>query len=107
MERHKTANILRNIARYMLLLLWILVFILSFNPKDFDIVLLLPLVLILIAWKWEFIGGISITLSGIAILYLRNFSMPIIIFIIFLLIIIFGSFFILSWHLRKSKKRYY
>ena len=68
---------------------------------------LLFLVLIFIAWKWELVGGIIITLLGIAILYLSNFRVPILTFILVLLIIILGSFFILSWYLRQGKKIYY
>ena len=122
MERLKTANILRNIARYTLLVLGILVFFFALlsGSEDYGggisgiiknspnaLPWLLFLVLIFIAWKWELVGGIIITLLGIGLLYINNFRLPIITFILILLFIILGSFLIRSWYLRKGKKKYY
>ncbi len=122
MERHKTADVLRNIARYMLLVLGSLVFYYTLfsEAKEFgdgisgiikNIPNALPglflLVLVFIAWKWELVGGIIITLLGIGLLYINNFRLPIITFILILLFIILGSFLIRSWYLRQGKKKYY
>lgn len=101
-KRLKTANILRNIARYTLLVLGILIFFFALlsgseeygggisgiikNSPD-ALVGLLLLVLTFIAWKWELFGGIIITFLGIVVLYLSNFRVPIITFILILLII--------------------
>ena len=116
----KTANILRNIARYTLLVLGILVFIFALlsgaegygggirgiimnSPNALPWLILL--VFIYIAWKKELIGGIIITLIGIAMFFFfvllgNNFFLST--FILTLLIILLGSFFILSWYLRKD-----
>ena len=115
----KTANILRNIARYTLLVLVILVFIFALlsgaekygggihgiiknSPNSLPWLILL--ILIFIAWKKELVGGIIITLIGIAMLFFfvlfgNNFFLST--FILTLLIIVLGSFFILSWYLRR------
>lgn len=116
----KTANILRNIARYTLLVLGILVFIFALlsGSEDYGggikgiiknslnaLPWVILLVLIYVAWKWELVGGIIITLLGIAMLYFFNLRGPnffLSTFILTLLIIVFGSFFILSWYLRKK-----
>ncbi len=115
-----TANILRRTARYPLLFLAILTFLFALlsgsegfgggimgiiknSPNALPWALLL--FVIYIAWKRELLGGIIITLMGFAMLYFfnirgQNFFMAT--FILTLLIIIFGSFFILSWYLRKD-----
>jgi hypothetical protein len=125
MEKEKrilTANILRNIARYTLLVLGVLVFIFALfsGSEDYGggirgiiqnspnaLPWLILLILIFIAWKWELVGGIIITLLGIAMLFFfvllgNNFFL--ITFILTLLIIMLGSFFIISWYLRKDKR---
>lgn len=116
----KTANILRNTARYTLLVLGVLVFIFALlsgsgeygggisgiiknSPNALPWLILL--IIIFIAWKWELVGGIIITLLGIAmllffIIFGNNFFLAT--FILILLIIILGSFFIISWYLTKS-----
>jgi len=66
---------------------------------------MLLLVFLFIAWKWELIGGILITLSGFAALYFFNFSGRNFYWFTFFLcfgIITFGSFFIMSWYLRRK-----
>ena len=118
----KTANILRNIARYSLLVIGILVFIFALlsGSEDYGggfkgiiknspnaLPWLLLLVLIYVAWKWELIGGIIITILGFIMLYFFNFSGPnffLITFILCLLIIALGSCFILSWYLGAAEK---
>lgn len=120
MKKLKTANILRNIARYTLLVLGILVFIFALlsGSEDYGggvsgiiknspnvLPWLILLVLIFTAWKWELVGGIIITVLGIAMLYFFNFRGPnffLVTFILTLLIVILGSFFIISWYLTKS-----
>jgi hypothetical protein len=113
-KRIQTANILRNIARYTLLVLGILVFIFALlsgseklgggitgiiknSPNAIPWVLLL--VLIFVAWKWELIGGIIITLLGLFLLYFFNFRGPNFwwsTFLLTLIIPLLGSFFITS-----------
>lgn len=115
----KTANVLRYIARYKLIVISLLVFIFALlsgaekygggihgiiknSPNALPWLILI--ILIFIAWRKELIGGIIITLIGIAILFFfvlfgNNFFLSTL--ILSLLIIILGSFFILSWYLRK------
>ncbi|MCD6366920.1 MAG: hypothetical protein J7L46_05200 [Bacteroidales bacterium] len=122
MNTLKTANILRNIARYTLLILGILVFVFALlsgaekydnglqgiiqnSPNALPWILLLTVVFI--AWKWELTGGILTILLSIGMLIffvlLGNhfFLIP---FILTMVIIILGFFFILSWHLRKKQE---
>ena len=119
----KTANIFRNIARYSLLVIGILVFIFALlsGAEDYGegfkgiiknspnaLPWLLLLVLIYVAWKWKLIGGIIITILGFGMLYFFNFSgsnLFLITFILCLLIIALGSCFILSWYLIFARKR--
>jgi hypothetical protein len=124
MEKEKsirTANILRNIARYTLLVIGILVFIFALfsGAQDYGggikgivknspnaIPWLLLLILVLVAWKWELVGGISITLLGLFLLYFFNFyrhNFFLTTFILTLIIPLLGSFFLFSWYLRKDK----
>ncbi len=116
----KTANNFRNIARYSLLVIGILVFIFAVLSGDENfgggfkgiiknipnvLPWLLLLVLIYVAWKWELIGGIIITILGFVMLYFFNFSglyFFLITFILTLLIIALGSCFIISWYLRRK-----
>ncbi len=92
MEKDKkiqTANILRNIARYSLLCLSVLVFIFALlsGSEDYGgglsgiiqnspnaLPWLLLLALTFIAWKWELIGGIIITVIGLYMVYFFNFE---------------------------------
>ena len=119
-NRLKVANILRNISRYVLLVLGILVFIFALlsgaenygggisgiiknspNAVPWFVLLLL----VFLAWKWELIGGIIITLLGVGMIYFFNFSGSnffLITFILTLFITVLGSFFLLSWYLRKK-----
>lgn len=66
---------------------------------------LLLLVILFVTWKWELIGGILITSLGFVAMYFLNFPwkgfdwFP---FFLSLTIIIFGSFFIISWYLRRK-----
>ena len=117
----KTANILRNIARYSLLVIGIMVFIFALlsGAEDYGgglmgiiknslnaLPWLLLLILIYVAWKWELIGGIIITILGFIMLYFFNFRGPnffLITFILCLLIIALGACFIVSWYLRKDE----
>ena len=119
--RLKTANILRGIARYTLLVLAILVFIFALLSGSEEkgggiagiiknspnaIPWLILLIFVYVAWKWELVGGIIITLLGIAMLYFLVFVAPnffLATFILILLIIMLGAFFILNWHLRKER----
>ncbi|MCP5064004.1 MAG: hypothetical protein GY936_16300 [Ignavibacteriae bacterium] len=116
----KIANILRNISRFTLLLLGILVFIFALlsGSENYGggisgiiknspnaIPWLILLLLVFVAWKWELIGGIIITLLGLGMIYFFNFSGPnffLVTFILTLFITVLGSFFLLSWYLRKS-----
>jgi len=119
-QRIKTANILRNTARYSLLIIGVLIFIFALlsgaeskgggvmgiiknSPNALPWVLLL--ILVYVAWKWELVGGIIITALGLFLFYFFNFAgnnFFLFMFILTLLIILLGSFFILSWYLRKD-----
>ena len=116
----KVANIFRLIARYPLLIIGILVFffallsgsegygggimgIIKNSPNAIPWAILL--IIVLVAWKWELIGGIIIVLLGIAMFYFFNFGSPnFYLFTYFLTIIItiLGSFFIVSRLLRRN-----
>ena len=114
------ANFFRNTARYTLLVLGILVFIFALlsGSQEYGggiegiiknspnaIPWLLLLILIFIAWKWELTGGIIITVLGLIMVYFFNFRGPnffLVTFILTLFITALGSFFILSWYLRKK-----
>ncbi len=116
----KIANILRNLSRFSMLTISILVtiFALLSGSEDYGggitgiiknspnaIPWLVLLVLIYIAWKWELIGGILITIFGLFLMYFFNFnesSFHIVPFILTLLVVVFGSLFITSWYLRKK-----
>lgn len=120
-DRVKVANILRNIARYSLLVLGILVFIFALlsgsesygggitgiiKNSPNAIPWLILLILVFVAWKWELIGGIIITLLGISMIYFFNFTGPnffLVTFILTIFITMLGAFFVLSWYLRKDK----
>lgn len=115
----KTADILRNTARYALLVLGILVsiFALVSGSEAYEgningiiqnspnaLPWLMLLVMVVIAWRWELVGGVLITLSGLAMLYFftirgQNFFLSTC--ILTSLIAILGSLFIASWYIRK------
>ena len=119
-SRKKTANILRNTARYSLLVitLLVLVFALLSGSEDYGggitgviknspnaLPWLLLLLLVLVAWKRELIGGIIITAAGLYAVYFFNFSGPnffLVTFILTLLITLLGAAFVVSWYLRKG-----
>lgn len=112
---------MRGIARYTLFVIGVLVFafalmsgsesygggirgIIKNSPNALPWLVLL--VLVWVAWRWELIGGIIISLFGLWALFFfvllgNNFFLST--FIIILLIILLGSFFILSWYLRREK----
>ncbi|NOY37243.1 MAG: hypothetical protein GXO83_06675 [Chlorobi bacterium] len=120
-QKIKTANLLRNIARYTLFVLGILVLVFALlsganeygggirgiirnSPNALPWLVLLAL--IIVARKWELVGGIIITLFGLAALYFFIFKgnhFFVSTFILTLLIIMLGSFFIVSWYLRKEE----
>ena len=66
---------------------------------------LIVLVLVYIAWKWELVGGITVTLFGMYLVYFFNFqgsNFYISTFIMTILIVLMGVLFLLSWVLRKK-----
>ncbi len=115
------ANIFRFMARYPLLILGILVFLFAlvsgsegFGGGIMGIIKNSPnaipwlalLLFVLVAWKWELIGGIIITVLGMAMFYFFNFADPnffLFTFILTIIITILGSFFIVSWLLRRNE----
>lgn len=115
------ANYFRNISRYALLILTFLTLIFALlsgaGPNEggiYNIVQNSPnalpwiilLAMIYVAWKWEFIGGIIISLTGI---FMMNFfhvfgsKFHVVPFILTLMILLFGAFFMMSWYLRRDK----
>ena len=118
----KAAITFRNIARYTLLSIGALLFVFalfsgaeSFGGGVIGVIKNSPnaapwlglLVFVFIAWKWELIGGILITSLGLFVTWFMSirgdnfFIWP---FIFFMLIILMGVFFLLSWYLRKKHK---
>ncbi len=116
------AKYLRGTARYTLLVVFSLVFVFALISGSGDygggikgIIYnspnsapwLLFLILLFVAWKWELIGGILIILLGFGAMYFfcfpwKGFEFA---FYLSLVIIIFGSFFIISWYFeRKGNK---
>jgi len=112
----RRGGIFKNIARYTSLTLGILVFVFALfsGAKDYGegiegiiqnipnaLPWLLFLLVVLVAWKWEVVGGISIVILGLTFLYVFNF--PATHFfstasIIAYLIILIGVCYILSWY---------
>ena len=117
-----TAVILRNIARYTLLVFGVLIFIFALfsGAEEYGngvkgvlknspnaIPWLILLVLVYVSWKWELVGGIIITLLGVValgffVIFSSNFMIPTL--IISLIPIILGSFLIISWYLSRNEK---
>ena len=120
-KKIKTANLLRNFARYSALVLGMLIFIFALlsgaeeygggirgiiknSPNAMPWLIFLALVYL--TWKRELTGGIIITIFGLAALYFFIFKgnhFFISTFILTLLIILIGVFFIVSWYLRKEE----
>ncbi|MBC8319904.1 MAG: hypothetical protein H8E34_04200 [Bacteroidetes bacterium] len=118
------AKYLRGIARYTLLVVLVLVFIFALLSGSGDyggglkgilynspnaLPWFILLIVLFVAWKWELVGGILITLIGMAAMYFFNFRGPNFFWFTFFLclgIIIFGSFFIISWYLDRKAKNY-
>ena len=123
----RTANLLRNIARYTLLVIGVLLFLFALasgadgygggihgiiknSPNALPWLALL--IFLVIAWKWELVGGILITVLGLFVTGFMAFRlMPsrdnvflIIPLILFLFIILLGIFFIISWRLRQKNE---
>jgi len=61
------------------------------------------LIFVLLAFRWEFIGGIAIILMGFFTLFFFNApENHFILWMISIPIIIFGIIFLLSWHLSRK-----
>ena len=115
------ANYFRNISRYALLILTVLALIFALlsgaglngggvygivrnSPNALPWLILLSM--IYVAWKWELIGGIIISLTGIFMMYFFHvFSSKfhIATLILTLMIFLLGTFFMMSWYLRRDK----
>lgn len=117
-SRYKLAQFSQVTARILGLLFGFLIFIFALFSgaegygNDFKAIAknsanalpwLLFLLFIWLAWENEFLGGISITLLGIALLFFfqmtGNFMTPT--FIIVIIVLFIGNLFLLSWWLRK------
>jgi len=121
-RKETTAFYLRNIARYFLLIVGILVFVFALlsGSEEYGggvtgIIKNSPnalpwlglLVFLFIAWKWELIGGILITALGIFLMLFFNvlgggFQWPA--FIVSIVPVVFGLMFVLSWFLHKKSR---
>ncbi len=121
-KKFSVANIVRYFSRIALLALSILVFtfallsgsegfggglggVIKNSPNALPWLVLLAFNYV--AWKWELIGGIIITLLGFGMLYFFNFhgnNFFVSTFVLTLLIIALGVLFIISWYLRKDNK---
>ena len=118
MNKLKLANLFRNIARYVLLILAILIFIFALlsgaepdegisgiirnSPNALPWAILL--IIVWIVWKRELLGGIIIILFGIAGAIFFSIWNDLFEFVFWLIlgIILLGIFFLLSWRLRKK-----
>jgi len=114
------ADTCRYIARFSLLTISIIVFVFALlsGSEDYGggfmgvlknspnaLPWLIVLVLVYIAWKWELVGGITVTLFGMYLVYFFNFqgsNFYISTFIMTILIVLMGVLFLLSWVLRKK-----
>ncbi|HAW50964.1 MAG TPA: hypothetical protein DCX54_01360 [Flavobacteriales bacterium] len=113
-----TADFLRNIARYFLLITGICVFgfalvsgseeygggitgIVRNSPNALPWVLLL--ILTYISWKWELTGGIIVLCFSIVLLFFFHVFVRfnVVVFLLISTIGISGVFLIASWYLRK------
>jgi len=121
-NRLRLAVLFRRIARYSLLIIGVLVFIFALlsGSEDYGggingiiknspnaIPWLILLMFLYLAWKWELVGGIIITVFGAFLFYYFNFSGSnffVSTFIMTLLLPVLGAFFLLSWYLRKGMK---
>jgi len=118
MNKQKLANLLRNFARYFLLVLGILIFVFALlsgaeqtggirgiieNSPNASPWLVFLLV-VWLAWKKELIGGIVIILFSIAVSILFSIWNDLFEFAFWLVLVIFacGMFLIISWRLRKA-----
>jgi hypothetical protein len=116
----KLANILRKLARLILLIIALFWFsfallsgaeeygggltgIIKNSPNALPWLLLL--VVVFIAWKWELLGGILIAGLGIFTIFAFNvFNESLyVFFLITLPLILLGGFFIASWYLRRKQ----
>lgn len=122
METHRRINLannLRNVARYSLLFIggMILLFALFSGAESFGgglkgLFLNLPntipwallIVLVMVAWKYELAGGLLITGLGIFLLWFFNqgSNFFVLTFIATLIITLLGSFFLISYSLRRK-----
>ena len=113
------AKYLRGIARYTLLVVLSLAFIFAIFSGSGDYgggikgiiknsmngaPWLLMLIILFVAWKWELVGGIIMTLLGFGAMYFfcypwKGFEFA---FYLSLVIILFGLLFIVSWYLTKK-----
>ena len=113
----KSVKWLRYIARGVLLLFSILIFVFALlsgasgngiegvirnSPNALPWLLLL--VFNFVAWKWELIGGIIIVLFSIFAFFAFDMYEEIMSFLIIgLPLLVLGGLFILSWHLHKKR----
>ncbi len=118
----KTANWFRNIARYAMLIIGVLIFVFALlsGAEEYggglrgiikNSLNALPwialMVIVFVAWKWELVGGVLIILVGIFAYWFMSFrgnNINVAPFIIFLLIILMGEFFLISWYLRRKNE---
>lgn len=116
----ETADILRGIARYGLLILGISVFVFAllsgaeaYGGGIMGIIKNSPnalpwftlLILLGIAWKMELLGGALITIFGLLMMYYFNIGTPnffLFTFVLTLIITVLGAMFLGSWYLRKG-----
>lgn len=119
MKVDKIAVYLRYTAGTVLLVLGILIFIFSLlsgseqlgggiqgiilnSPNALPWAFLLGFVYI--AWRWELVGGSLIVLMGLfTLFFFKGFEHPFVLFAITIPLVVFGSFFIISWYLTRKK----
>ncbi len=111
---------IRNIARIILLVLTSLLFLFSLvsgadssegvikgiimnSPNAFPWLILF--LMIYIAFKWELVGGILITLMGFSsIIFYRSWKHLFVLFAVSIPLIVLGNILIITWFLTKKEK---
>lgn len=119
MDSRKISRYLRYTARTVLLILAILLFVFSLisgaeqlggglegiilnSPNALPWAFLLGFVYI--AWRWELIGGSLIVLMGLfTLFFFKGYEHPFVLFVITIPLVVFGSFFIISWYLTRKR----
>lgn len=117
---HKTAKVIRDIARIVLLFLAVLLFVFSLlsgaeslgggvkgivNNFPNTLPWIILLVAVFVSFKWELIGGIIILLMGIFTIFFFNaFENLFVLLVISIPLIVLSKLLIITWYFDRSQK---